>query len=58
MERRTKYERHCIAFKLFSTGGGCRINGKSGQINGSNEVQKVAKNAHPQKRLGLVIVFK
>ena len=44
MECRTKYERHCLASKLCSTeGGGCRINGKSGQINGSNEVQKVAK---------------
>ena len=44
VERREKYERHCIASKLFNTEGcGSRINGKSGQLTGGNEVHKVAK---------------
>ena len=44
VERREKYEKHCIASKLFNTEGcGCRINGKSGQLTGGNEVHKVAK---------------
>ena len=43
VERREKYERHCIASKLFHTeGGGCIINGKSGQLTGGYEIHKVA----------------
>jgi len=54
VERRKKYERHCIASKLLCTeDGGCRINGKSGQFNGSNEVQKVAKQRTPSEKVGI-----
>jgi len=53
VERRKKYERHCIASKLCSTEGAvCRINGKSGQFNGSYEVQKVAKKRIPSEKVG------
>ena len=54
VERRKKYERHCIASKLCSTEGAvCRINGKSGQFNGSYEVQKVAKKRIPSEKVGI-----
>ena len=54
VKRRKKYERHCIASKLFSTEGvGYRINGKSGQFNGSNEAQKVAKTRTPSEKIGI-----
>ena len=44
VERREKYKRHCIASNLNSTEcGGCRMNGKGGKFNGSNEVEKGAK---------------
>ena len=59
VEHKKKYERHCIASKLVSTqGGGCRINGKSGQFNGSNEVQKVAKTRTPSEKIGIGDSFK
>ena len=49
-----KVRRHYIASKLFSTeGGGCRTNGKSGQCNGSNEVQKEAKQCKPSEKVGI-----
>ena len=44
MERREKFERHCIASKLISTqGGNCRVNENDCKFLGSNEAQKVVR---------------
>ena len=42
---------------MFSTEGGCRINGKSGQFNRSNKVQKVAKKRTTSENVWIGDIF-
>ena len=52
VERREKYERHCIASKLVnSEGGAYKMNGKGGQFDGGNAAEKADEKRISSEKL-------